>query len=84
MYTPLLIKVYSFVANLECYFCQTDKAIVVLFSFKFVGHLCDFPMFAMGDLQRYLGTVTEEETLNILLEFVPGGSISSLFSSSQQ
>ena len=40
--------------------------------------------FAMGDLQRYLGTVTEEETLNILLEFVPGGSISSLFSSSQQ
>lgn len=29
-------------------------------------------------LQRYLGTVREEETLNILLEFVPGGSISSL------
>jgi len=29
-------------------------------------------------LQRYLGTVTEEDTLNILLEFVPGGSISSL------
>jgi serine/threonine protein kinase len=28
--------------------------------------------------QRYLGTVREEETLNILLEFVPGGSISSL------
>ncbi|XVF06103.1 hypothetical protein REPUB_Repub06bG0019200 [Reevesia pubescens] len=27
---------------------------------------------------RYLGTVREEETLNILLEFVPGGSISSL------
>ena len=29
-------------------------------------------------LQRYLGTVREEDTLNILLEFVPGGSISSL------
>ncbi|XP_076939066.1 mitogen-activated protein kinase kinase kinase NPK1-like [Bidens hawaiensis] len=28
--------------------------------------------------QRYLGTVREEDTLNILLEFVPGGSISSL------
>ncbi|XP_016464976.1 mitogen-activated protein kinase kinase kinase NPK1-like [Nicotiana tabacum] len=27
---------------------------------------------------RYLGTVREEDTLNILLEFVPGGSISSL------
>ena len=47
----LLIKVYSFVANLECYFCQTWcpllVAIVVLFSFKFVGHLCDFPFTAM-------------------------------------
>jgi mitogen-activated protein kinase kinase kinase ANP1 len=30
--------------------------------------------------QRYLGTVREENTLNILLEFVPGGSISSLLS----
>lgn len=29
-------------------------------------------------LQRYLGTVREEETLNILLEFVSGRSISSL------
>ena len=29
-------------------------------------------------MQRYLGIVREEETLNILLEFVPGGSISSL------
>ncbi|KAJ8572907.1 hypothetical protein K7X08_009418 [Anisodus acutangulus] len=28
---------------------------------------------------RYLGIVREEDTLNILLEFVPGGSISSLF-----
>ncbi|KAL2509040.1 Mitogen-activated protein kinase kinase kinase 3 [Forsythia ovata] len=28
--------------------------------------------------QRYLGTVREEDSLNILLEFVPGGSISSL------
>ena len=28
--------------------------------------------------QRYLGVVQEEETINILLEFVPGGSISSL------
>ncbi|XP_055816762.1 mitogen-activated protein kinase kinase kinase NPK1 isoform X3 [Solanum dulcamara] len=28
--------------------------------------------------QRYLGIVREEDTLNILLEFVPGGSISSL------
>ena len=28
--------------------------------------------------QRYLGTVREDGTLNILLEFVPGGSISSL------
>ncbi|XP_037468012.1 mitogen-activated protein kinase kinase kinase NPK1-like [Triticum dicoccoides] len=27
---------------------------------------------------RYLGTVREEDTLNILLEFVPGGSIQSL------
>lgn len=29
-------------------------------------------------LQRYLGTAREDESLNILLEFVPGGSISSL------
>ncbi|KAM3378175.1 mitogen-activated protein kinase kinase kinase ANP1 [Capsicum galapagoense] len=29
---------------------------------------------------RYLGIVREEDTLNILLEFVPGGSISSLLS----
>ena len=28
--------------------------------------------------QRYLGTVREDGTLNILLEFVSGGSISSL------
>ncbi|KAL9855809.1 putative mitogen-activated protein kinase kinase kinase ANP1 STE-STE11 family [Arabidopsis thaliana] len=28
--------------------------------------------------ERYLGTVREDDTLNILLEFVPGGSISSL------
>lgn len=28
--------------------------------------------------QRYIGTVQEENTLNILLEFVPGGSIQSL------
>ncbi|XP_024005530.1 mitogen-activated protein kinase kinase kinase 2 isoform X1 [Eutrema salsugineum] len=30
------------------------------------------------NIVRYLGTVREDETLNILLEFVPGGSISSL------
>uniref|UniRef100_A0A0E0B2F4 mitogen-activated protein kinase kinase kinase n=1 Tax=Oryza glumipatula TaxID=40148 RepID=A0A0E0B2F4_9ORYZ len=29
-------------------------------------------------VKRYLGTVREEDTLNILLEFVPGGSIQSL------
>ncbi|MQL78214.1 hypothetical protein Taro_010634 [Colocasia esculenta] len=29
-------------------------------------------------IRRYLGTAREEDTLNILLEFVPGGSISSL------
>ena len=28
--------------------------------------------------KRYLGTAREDESLNILLEFVPGGSISSL------
>ena len=28
--------------------------------------------------QRYIGTAQEENTLNILLEFVPGGSIQSL------
>lgn len=28
--------------------------------------------------QRYIGTVREENSLNILLEFVPGGSIQSL------
>lgn len=28
--------------------------------------------------QRYLGTAREEDSLNILLEFVPGGSIASL------
>ena len=28
--------------------------------------------------QRYIGTAREENTLNILLEFVPGGSIQSL------
>ncbi|XP_048544064.1 mitogen-activated protein kinase kinase kinase 3-like isoform X1 [Triticum urartu] len=30
------------------------------------------------NIKRYLGTVREEDTLNILLEFVPGGSIQSL------
>ncbi|KAG7585530.1 Protein kinase domain [Arabidopsis thaliana x Arabidopsis arenosa] len=30
------------------------------------------------NIVRYLGTVREDDTLNILLEFVPGGSISSL------
>ncbi|KAL3516091.1 hypothetical protein ACH5RR_022993 [Cinchona calisaya] len=30
------------------------------------------------NIVRYLGTVREEESLNILLEFVPGGSISAL------
>ncbi|CAA7027564.1 unnamed protein product [Microthlaspi erraticum] len=30
------------------------------------------------NIVRYLGTVREDETLNILLEFVPGGSLSSV------
>lgn len=40
-----------------------------------IAYLLIVPMF---DLQRYLGTAREDESLNILLEFVPGGSISSL------
>lgn len=35
-------------------------------------------LFFVIALQRYLGTAREEDSLNILLEFVPGGSISSL------
>ncbi|KAL5995933.1 hypothetical protein ACLOJK_026006 [Asimina triloba] len=31
-----------------------------------------------SEAKQYLGTATEDDTLNILLEFVPGGSISSL------
>lgn len=38
----------------------------------------DISLFFSHIEQRYLGTAREEETLNILLEFVPGGSISSL------
>ncbi|XP_044412849.1 mitogen-activated protein kinase kinase kinase ANP1 isoform X3 [Triticum aestivum] len=35
-------------------------------------------LFPTTTTKRYLGTVREEDTLNILLEFVPGGSIQSL------
>uniref|UniRef100_A0A453SIV1 Protein kinase domain-containing protein n=2 Tax=Aegilops tauschii subsp. strangulata TaxID=200361 RepID=A0A453SIV1_AEGTS len=35
-------------------------------------------LFPTTTAKRYLGTVREEDTLNILLEFVPGGSIQSL------
>jgi len=41
-----------------------------------VYHSSDFASYSCP--QRYLGVVQEEETINILLEFVPGGSISSL------
>ncbi|OAP09909.1 hypothetical protein AXX17_AT2G41450 [Arabidopsis thaliana] len=32
----------------------------------------------VGLLLRYLGTVRESDSLNIMMQFVPGGSISSL------
>lgn len=45
--------------------CLSDLVDTCLFHFFWV-------------FQRYLGTAREEDSLNILLEFVPGGSISSL------
>jgi hypothetical protein len=44
----------------------------------FGGCSCRCLICSVCSEKRYLGTVREEDTLNILLEFVPGGSIQSL------
>lgn len=64
--------VVSEVACYSIFALFLDCEIVIFIS----EHFFPFPFLQ----QRYLGTVREENTLNILLEFVPGGSISSLLS----
>lgn len=62
----------SYTSKYSCEYIQISS----LFSGSGGDHLILTVL--MFDSQRYLGTAREDESLNILLEFVPGGSISSL------
>ena len=57
--------------------------VVSIYTTLLILHVLFFLLVMMYDLsgwfeQRYIGTMREEDSLNILLEFVPGGSIQSL------